>query len=79
MNALSKKYLVFLVMPPRGGYAFTDDLQAEMTCAHTFLPREGANEIYHAFQVNLGWSHFFRNMKKRLSGNKEHREIIDNN
>lgn len=49
-----------------GGYAFTDDLQLEVTYANEFLPRTDSKELYHAFQVNAVFNNFLSNLKKKF-------------
>lgn len=49
-----------------GGYAFSDDLQVEVSYANDYLPRPDSKELYHAFQVNAVFNNFLTNLKKNL-------------
>lgn len=53
------------------GYSFTDDFQIELTYANEYLPREGADEMYNAFQMNFSINNFFSNIKKNLFHHSE--------
>ncbi|WP_336516091.1 DUF2490 domain-containing protein [Pollutibacter soli] len=53
------------------GYAFNDDIQLEVTYVNEYLPRDGTDEMYHAFQVNVSINNFFPNIKKKLFNRNE--------
>ncbi len=46
------------------GYAFTDDLQVELTYVNEFLPRSSRDEVYNALQLNITFNNLFPNLKK---------------
>lgn len=47
------------------GYAFTNDIQFEVSYANEVLPRHERKEIYHALQVNVIFTNFLSNFKKK--------------
>jgi hypothetical protein len=46
------------------GYLITDDLQIELAYANEYLPRDEANEMYHALSVTLSFNNLLPNIRK---------------
>lgn len=48
-----------------GGYAFADNIQAELTYVNEFKPGTTYNDMYHAIQLNFTFNNFISNIKHR--------------
>lgn len=45
------------------GYLFTDDIQAEVTYANEFMPRDDQNEMYNVIQLTITINNLFTHLK----------------
>lgn len=48
------------------GYLFSDDIQAEVTYANEYLPRDNGNQIVNAASLTFTFNNLFRNLNKKL-------------
>ncbi|OXG08696.1 uncharacterized protein DUF2490 [Flavobacterium araucananum] len=53
------------------GYLFTDDIQAEITYANEFLPRDEGNQVVNAAAITITFNNLFKNLEKKLSHNSK--------
>lgn len=53
------------------GYLFSDDIQAEVTYANEYLPRDNGNQIVNAASLTLTFNNLFRNLSKKLHHKNE--------
>ena len=51
------------------GYAFTDDLQVDLSYLNEWLPRKSGDKITNALQLNISINNFLRNIHKKLFHN----------
>lgn len=53
------------------GYLFSDDIQAEVTYANEYLPRDNGNQIVNAASLTVTFNNLFRNLNKKLHHKNE--------
>lgn len=53
------------------GYLFSDDIQAEVTYANEYLPRDNGNQIVNAASLTFTFNNLFRNLNKKLHHKNE--------
>jgi hypothetical protein len=59
------------------GYAFTDNIQLELSYVNEALPRSGAVNFNNAIQINLSFNNLFENIGRKLFGPKKPLQAID--